>query len=154
MKAYYYFLFRIYRYYKDKQNENEFQALFSATAVSTTIISINVITIIGLISFFYNIQLIASTKYIVISMLLIGILNHLLFVRTKRFLQYNFQKDKNGGVLIITYLIISAFLTFIVGHYNRAKIFEERRKNPTIENTGNRKSLIGDIVKWFEENNL
>jgi len=51
-KAYYHLLFRIYRYYKDKQNENEFEALFSATAVSTTLISINVITIIGLIVFF------------------------------------------------------------------------------------------------------
>ncbi len=151
MKAYYYLLFRIYRYYKDKQNENEFQALFSAIAVSTTIISINVITIIGLIGLFYNIQLIPSTKYIVLGMLLIGILNHLLFVRPKKFLQYNFQKNKKGGVLIIVYLIISASLTFIVGHYNRKKIFEERKKNSPTEQVQNRPSLEGKIRKWVEE---
>ncbi|KYH04739.1 hypothetical protein REB14_08535 [Chryseobacterium sp. ES2] len=151
MKAYYYLLFRIYRYYKDKQNENEFEALFSATAVSTTLISINVITLIGLVGFFYNIQLIPSTKYIVLGILLTGILNHLLFVRAQKFLNYNFQKDKKGGVLIIAYIIISASFTFIVGNYNRKKIFEERKKNYPADQTGRPQSLQSEIENWFKE---
>ncbi|REC61488.1 hypothetical protein DRF65_14950 [Chryseobacterium pennae] len=154
MKAYYYFLFRIYRYYKDKRNEGEFEALFSVAAVSSVILSFHLIGVYIITNYFDLVSVITNKVYMILFMIIVGCVNYYFFVRDKKFLNYGFQKDRKGGIYIIIYIFFLGISLIIVSNINREKIFEERRKNPTIENTGNRKSLIGDIVKWFEENNL
>ncbi|KFF25297.1 hypothetical protein IW16_14875 [Chryseobacterium vrystaatense] len=149
MKAYYYFLFRIYRYYIDNQNENEFQAVFSATAVSTAVLSIAIISFLGVLDFL-DILSIPSKKYIIFGMILLGIFNHFFFVREKKWVDYDFEKDKKGGFKIIICILFLFLFVLIGGSFNRKKIFEERRRNPSIE-VERRSSLESEIRKWFEE---
>lgn len=153
MKAYYYFLFRIYRYYKDKRNESEFEALFSVMAVSSVILSFHLIGIYIITNYFDLVFIITNKLYMILFMVIMGCINYYFFVRDKKFLNFDFQKDKKGGIFIITYIIFLGISLIILSNINREKIFEERRRNPQIEKTETRKSLIGDIIKWFEDKN-
>lgn len=151
MKAYYYFLFRIYRYYKDKQNENEFQALFSATAVSTVIIYFVLLFAYGILNYFDFIPMINNKIYVIPFILIIGAINHYLFVKEKKFLRFDFHKDRKGGVYIITFIIVLSASFIIIANINREKIFKERRKNPQTEQTKKPASLQSEIENWFKE---
>lgn len=133
MKVYYYFLFRIYRYYIDKQNENEFQAVFSATAVSTVIIYFVLLFIYGSANYFDLLPMIKNKMYVIPIMIVIGIINYYYFVKQKKFLNYNFQKDRKGGRYIIIFIIFLGISFITLANINRKKIFEERRRNPLIE---------------------
>lgn len=153
MKAYYYFLFRIYKYYKDKPNKSEFEVLFSTTVVSSVILSFHLIGVYIIINYFDLVVVVTNKVYMILFMLIVGCFNYYFFIRQKNFLNYGFQKDKRGGIYIAIYIIFLGFFLLIVSNINREKIFEERRRNPTLEKTEKRKSLIGDIIKWFEDNN-
>lgn len=148
MKAYYYFLFRIYRLYKDKEKESENQALFSATAVSTTTISINLFSIYGIADYFDKLPPLENKYHVIAIMITIGCINHYFFVRGKKFLNYGFRKDKRGGRLIITYIIFTFIFAVTEGHYNREKLFKERAGKISTE--PRRESLEGKIRKWLE----
>ncbi|MDN3694663.1 hypothetical protein QWZ06_21520 [Chryseobacterium tructae] len=151
MKAYYYLLFRIYRYYKDKQNENDFQAIFSAFAISTLIISLVLFFFHGLLNYFDLLPMYPNKFYMILFMVIIGFINYYFFVKDKRFLEYGFQKDKKGGVYIIITLIFLGISLLILSNVNREKIFGKKR-NPLIEQRES-SSLEGKIRRWFEGNN-
>jgi amino acid transporter len=148
MKAYYYFLFRIYRLYKDKNKESDSQALFSATAVSTTIISINLFSLYGIADYFDVVTALENKYYAMFIMVIIGCINHYFFVREKKFLNYDFRKDRKGGYLIVLYIILSALFAFTEGQYNREKIFHERAGKISTE--PRKESLEGKLRKLFE----
>ncbi len=78
---YYYFLFRIYRFYKDRYKESESQALFSATAVSTSVISINLFSLYGVISYSELFPTLKNKYYGIFIMIFIGIIYCLLIKR-------------------------------------------------------------------------
>jgi len=151
MKAYCYFLFRVYKFYTDKIGESENQALFSANAVSTIIIFFIVLSIYGLANYFSIIPMFKNKMYVIPFMIAIGIINYFFFVRSKKFLSYDFQKDRHGGWLIVVFIVVlgGAFIT--LSNVNRKKVFEERKKKPQIEQTEKRESLEGKIRKWFNE---
>lgn len=149
MKAYYYFLFRIYKFYQGKMHEGDGQALLSATAVSTTIISINLFSLVGVLDYFNLVPMIDDKHYVILIMIIIGIINHFFFVRGKEFLSFDFKKDKKGGALIVTYLVLTFVFTFVEGQYNREKIFKERAG--TMSNEPRKESLEGKIREWFEQ---
>ncbi len=148
MKVYYYFLFRIYRLYKDKNKESDSQALFSATAVSTTVLCFNLITTYLLVNYFGLIPIITNKLIMVLFMVIVGCINHYFFVREKKFLNYDFKKNSKGGILIVAYIVFSLILVLIVGKYNRDRIFNERGGEISIE--PRKESLEGKIRKWFE----
>ncbi|RZK39957.1 MAG: hypothetical protein EOO90_16975 [Pedobacter sp.] len=128
--------------------ESDSQALFSATAVSTTILCVNLITIY-LFTNYFGLTLVVTNKLIIVSfMVAVGYVNHYFFVRERRFLRYDFQKDRKGGFLIVAYIIFTFMLALIVGKYNREKIFKERAGE--LRNVPRRESLEGKIKKWFE----
>lgn len=148
MKAYHYFLFRIYRFYIDKAKEHESIALVSVTSVSTLVVSINLIAIYLLANLFGLAPIFTNKLIVIIPMLVIGFINHHYFVKKKRFLTFGFQNDKIGGLLVVSYIVFSFLLTITIGHINRQKIFEGR----TTEITHNppRESLEGKIRKWLD----
>ncbi len=148
MKAYYYLLFRIYRLYKDKNKESDNQALYSSTAVSTTILCFNLITIYLLVNYFGLIPIVTNKLIMVLFMVTVGCINHYFFVRERKFLNCDFQKDRKGGFLIVAYIIFTLILVLIVGQYNREKIFQERAGKISTE--PRKESLEGKIRKWFE----
>lgn len=148
MKAYYYLLFRIYRLYKDKNKESDAQALFSTTAVSTTIISINLFSLYGVLDYFDIVCTLENKYYTILIMLIIGCINHYFFVKEREFLNYSFKKDKKGGFLIFAYFIFSALFAFTEAQFNRERIFNERPGE--ISNEPRKESLEGKIRKWFE----
>lgn len=153
MKAYYYFLFRIYKYFKDKRNESEFEALFSVIIVSSLILSFHLIGVYIIANYFNLVTVVTNKLYMVLFMVITGFINYYFFIRDEKFLNYGFQKDKKGGVYIIIYMIFLGISLIIISNINRKKIFEERRRNLSIEQIEPGKSLIGDIVKWVEKNN-
>jgi hypothetical protein len=148
MKVYYYFLFRIYRLYKDKNKESDAQALFSATAVSTTTLSINVFSFYGVLDYFDFVPTLENKYITILIMLIFGWINHYFFVRERKFLNYGFQKDIKGGFLIVAYLILSVFFAVTEAQFNREKIFKENVGQ--ISNETRKESLEGKIRKWFE----
>ncbi|WP_277115528.1 hypothetical protein [Chryseobacterium sp.] len=151
MKAYYYFLFRIYRYYKDKQNENELQAIFSVITVSTLIASLTIFFFHGLLNYLGILPMYSNKFYMILFMIIVGFINYFFFIRDKNFLNHDFQKDKKGGFYIIVYIILLGILLFVLSNINREKIFEERKKNPQTEQTQKPASLQSEIENWFKE---
>lgn len=151
MKVYYYLLFRVYRYYKDNQNENDFQALFSVTAVSSVILSFHLIGAYIITNYFDLVPIVTNKFYMILFMVVIGWGNYYFFIKKKEFLNYGFQKDRKGGIYIIIYISSLVALLLILSNINRKKIFEEKKKSPPIEQIEKRPSLEGKIRKWFEE---
>lgn len=150
MKVYYYFLFRIYRYYKDKERESDFQALFGASAVSTVIIYFILLFVYGFVNYLDLLPMIKNKMYVIPFMVGFWFINYHLFVKNKKFLNYGFQKDRKGGVLITIFIVVLGVSFIILSNANRTKIFEERRKNPPVEEMEKKPSLEGEIRKWFE----
>ncbi len=128
--------------------ESDSQALLSATAVSTTILSFNLITIYFVANYFGLIPIVTNKLHMVLFMIIVGCINHYLFVKGRKFLNFSFQKDRKGGILIVAYIIFTFAFVLIVGQYNREKIIKERADK--ISNEPRKESLEGKIRKWFE----
>jgi len=148
MKTYYYFLFRIYVLYKDKMKESNNLALFSTTAVSTLILSLNLITLYFVANYFGLMPIVTNKLYMVLFMFTVGCINHYFFVRERKFLNCDFHKDRKGGFLVVAYITFAFALVIIIGQYNREKIFNEHKGE--ISNEPRKESLEGKIRKWFE----
>jgi len=140
MKAYYYLLFRIYRFYTDKIKEKDFPLIY-ACSVSTIFFYFNLYTVYAYIVYKnYIDEFIPSKYYVLIPMAVIWLLNYFFFVKRKRFLDFNFKKDVKGGMLIVAYFLFTVVIFIIIAKYQRAEIFEEEHKHP-VENHVKRNSL-------------
>lgn len=106
MKAYYYLLYRIYSFYVNKMKEEQVPLVY-VTSISTILIFINLFSIYGLLSYYNFILMLPNKYYVITSVFIIWILNYLLFVRDKKFLNYDFRKNNNGSVLIIIYFLLT-----------------------------------------------
>jgi hypothetical protein len=148
MKRYYYFLYRIYWFYKDKQNETEGQALFSATAVSTVILSFLIFSFYGIANYLGLKPFFTEKSTTIIFVIFVGFVNYFFFIRGKKFLNFNFEKDVRGGFLIVLFLFFVATFFLIVANLNRTRIFKEGKG--VISNEPRRESLEGTIRKWLE----
>lgn len=150
MKIYNYLLFRIYRFYTDVMKEKEIPLVY-VTTVSTLFIGFNLYTISSYLVFKDIIhEVISSKSRVIVFMVIVLCLNYILFIKGKRFLNYNFKKDFKGGISIIFYMLFTAIMSIWVANLNRAKIFEQRRKEPLKEHTPRRPSLEGKIREWFK----
>lgn len=126
MNAYYYFLYRIYRFYTDIIKEKQIP-LFYTSCVSAIIVYLNFYTLYTCLiykNFFKDI--IPNKYYVIIPMVIILAVNYFVFVKNKLFLDCNFTKDRRGGILIILYLVISVGLFVTVANLNRGKIISEK----------------------------
>jgi Na+/proline symporter len=130
MKAYYYFLYRVYWHYRDskKSVQGHKSALTSTSLVSSLVLFVILITIFGFLYFFQKNQAPSFSSNdnlkTVLIMLIIHVINYFLFIKPQNFLRKDFRKDKKGGFLVILFIIIVAFLFVIVANRNRDKIFK------------------------------
>jgi len=119
-KAYNYFLFRQYMFYKDTLKEKG-DYTFSTSIASTVLISINLMTIYFILDYNDLIIKIPNKFYLLFFVLLVWIINYYMIVKKETFLNYNFRKDKKGGILIIGYLIVTAVSFICIANLNREK---------------------------------
>lgn len=136
MKVYHYLLFRLYTQLMNPKNENdERTAVIITTTTSTFILYFFILTIVSFIDFyiFEIFDLIFPNKILVIMyMCVIGILNYWFFVKSKKFLNYNFKTDKKGGYTIMGFILVLALSWVFIANKNRDKVFKERN-NARIE---------------------
>ena len=130
-------------------NEIDDQALFSVTAVSTVIVSLALLLLIGIASYFDLFPMFPNKYYAALFMILIGFINHFLFVRKQKFMNYGFQKDKKGGFFIVFALVAFGVLFILCANINRQKIFKERMENGL--NEPRKESLEGKIRQWLNK---
>lgn len=128
--------------------ESDVQTLFSTTAVSTVIVSFILLFLHGIANYFDLLLMFTNKYYAAFFIIVIGFINHYLFVRERKFMKYGFQKDKKGGVLIISFIIAFGILFIVFANINREKIFKERAGK--ISNEPRKESLEGKIRKWLE----
>jgi hypothetical protein len=119
-------------FYKDSKYESGNYTI-STSIVSTALISINLITICFLLEYNEIIVLKLNKVMIVAFMILVWALNYFLIVKKERFLEFNFTKDKKGGYLIVSFILLTAFASITVANYNREKIFKKQYRTE-IEN--------------------
>jgi hypothetical protein len=148
-KAYYYFLFRIFRFYKDKYKYDDWEALFLVVCISTTCIYFNLFSIYALANYFDLVPMFKNKYWVLPIMAIIAILNYYSFIRKKAFLECNFTKDKKGGWKVIIYFLITAAIAITIGYFNRQKIFAERKEKFPTEETVKQNSLESKLRDWW-----
>jgi K+ transporter len=87
--------------------------------------------IVSLIDYLFpnSFNTLIPNKYFIFSyILIISLLNYFLFIKDRKFLNYNFKNDKKGGYVIILYVVILALILIFFANKNREKIFTEREK--------------------------
>ena len=120
-KAYYYLCFRIYMFYKDTMNENDFPALFTSLAV-TVILAVNLMSIYYVFVTLGIVDEIPNKYYTLTFGFLVWLANYFLFIKQLKFLDYNFEKDEKGGYVIIGFLLITILFFIIVANCHRSQI--------------------------------
>lgn len=148
-KAYYYFLYSIYMYYKKKEHESDSEALLSTTIVSTTCVSINILTVF-MVLIYNNLlpsKLLESSILLILCVCLLGYLNYVFFVKEKTFLNPIFATYKKNW-LVIVYMVISLTLTIGMGYINRQKVYSEK---PPLPEHLRKESLEGRIRDWIRD---
>ncbi|MEE9348542.1 MAG: hypothetical protein V3U80_00680 [Flavobacteriaceae bacterium] len=78
----------------------------------------------------------------------LGLFNYYYFVFPKKFLNYNFKKDRKGTIAITIFVLVIFINTVVSSNYNRTKIF----KMSPIEQIDKKPSLEGKVRKWFKDN--
>jgi len=150
-KIYYYFLYRQYLYYKDTLKEKD-SLLLSTSFSATTLIGINLMSAIFMLEYFDIIKVFNSKYSVLVFMFIVWFVNYYFFIKDGKFLQYNFKKDRKGGLLIVLYLVFTVISTVYVVNINRENRRRIRSKLPKIEHKQRKPSLEEDIRKWFKEN--
>ena len=113
--------------------KEKYAVLFSITAASTVIVYLGLFTIYSFLDYLEIISMFSNKYYVVVLMISLGIINYILFIRSKKFLDYGFKKDIKGGVLILFYIFITAASFIAVANCNRAKIFEQQSELSQVE---------------------
>ncbi len=105
--------------------------LFLLTSVSTLFVYFTFNVIILIINYYfvkiYNFIFLNETA-IIFYMFLIAFFNYEFFVKPKKFLNYNFNKDKKGGYVISIYLISIVVLLYYFGNQYRNNIKIEKKR--------------------------
>lgn len=122
MKAYNYLLFRIYTYYRDNgKNETEDLLVFSTACVVTLLTVINILWIYFLcllLDFFPHF----INKFYLGVIFLIFIFLYIYNIKNKKFLNYNFEKERIGGLAVVGVFFLTGLIAFIVGTIYRSKV--------------------------------
>lgn len=132
MKLYYYFLFRIYWFFRDVVKEGHKMSLFSTSIMSIIILYFTLYGIVGFVYFFkvtasFNLGINYKFWIVSFAVVLWGI-NYYSFIKPRNFLRQDFKKDRKGGLIIIFVVLLIGILFVSGANKNREKIFQEKRK--------------------------
>lgn len=120
MKLIDYVLFRIYFFYKEVIKEKD-DFIFSVSVVFTTIIGINILTILAVLKIYFDLKTKLDKGSLFLIYLTLLFLVYL-YVRKKTFLVKDFKKDLFGGLCIIFYIFMSLIMLFIFAKISHDKI--------------------------------
>jgi hypothetical protein len=137
MKIYYYFLYRIYWFFRDYIKEGHKMSLISTSILSTIFLYFALYSIFLALWFFKLSIFVDFGNYYKFWILLIGmfiwVFNYYFLIKPRNFLRMNFNKDLLGAFLILL-SIISLGAVFLTGaNKNREKIIKQKQ-NLGIEN--------------------
>jgi hypothetical protein len=132
MKTYYYFLFRIYWFFRDVVKEGHKMSLISTSIASTLFLCFTLYTSIQL-SYFFKTSTSADLGlnykfWILVIGFFLWLINYYAFIKPRIFLKKNFKKDIKGGFACLLFVSALGFLFLIGANKNRDKIFKEREK--------------------------
>ena len=150
-RAYYYFLFRLFEYYKQKEPDIP---LFVTTVTSTVVLFFNLYPIYALAGYFELVPMIENKYWVIPIMAVIAFFNYYFFIRKKEFLNYGFTKNKKGTWGITVYIFITAVIAIGTAQFNREKIFAEHRANPPTEEVVRQNSLEQQIRDWWSNRRI
>ena len=113
-----YLLFRFYLFYEKREKSNH---IFSASAVLATLVSLNLITIYLVLSYFdiINHTFEVFTVSVIVMLIMITIF---LYAKTRKFLDRDLSNFKNGNAKIFCYFCLTLISVIIVAKLNRDKI--------------------------------
>jgi len=123
MKLYYYYLFRIYLFFRDVKKERS-NFTISTSIVSSFFISFNLFSIIDFMEYydFISMNFISNGFYVIPIMIFIWYFNYILFVKDEIFLKMNFNNDIKGGIIVILYMIFTILFSIYIGKMKRDKL--------------------------------
>jgi len=151
MQPYNYLLFRIYKFYTNIIKEKDIP-LFYTSCLSTALIFFNIYTLYTyLIYRGLFIDIMPNKYYVIVPIFIIWFLNYLILVRPQRFLEYDFEMNFKGGVVVIIYLLFTIFAFIIVANLNRAKIENQKQNHVVVSPIQQKPSLEGKIRKWLND---
>ena len=152
MKIYQYLLFRIYRFFTDTVKEKNIPLLYVA-AISSTLIYFNLFTASSFLEYKgLTPKIITHEIHVVASMVIIFILNFYLIIKRKKFLEFNFRKDAQGGALVFLYLFLTLSSTIIMADYHRNEEQAKQKQVSSKQKGVVKPSLEGDIKRWWRNN--
>lgn len=125
MKLYCYLLFRFYWFFRDVWGEGHKMARISTGIVGAIITFFHLLIFGGFYALINNIIVKYSINkiYVLILFALLYVLNYYLLLENNKFKKYDFKKSKEGGVIIILYVLVVIATFIYLASINRDKIF-------------------------------
>lgn len=123
MKYYNYLLFRIYFALSDPKKGYDKRSInIILVNTSTLILWLFLYTFFLAVNYFFNNflnLLLPNNKCIVIYLSIIAFLNYYFFIKDKKFLKYDFENDKKGGVITVLMLLLIIISCIAMSTLNR-----------------------------------
>ena len=125
MKLYCYLLFRFYWFFRDVWGEGHKMARISSGMVGSLICFFHVLIFQLVYALIINkaILFLADKLQVVIILAVLFFLNYFFLLKNNKFKRYNFQKSKEGGIMIIIYILVMIAIFIYLANINRDKIF-------------------------------
>ncbi|WP_320814938.1 hypothetical protein [Flavobacterium sp.] len=128
MKLYCYLLFRFYWFYwffRDVCGEGHKMARISSGLVGSLICFFHIIIFQLVYALIINkaVHFLAVKLQVVIILAVLFFLNYFFLLKNNKFKRYNFKKSKEGGIMIIIYILVMIATFIYLANINRDKIF-------------------------------
>lgn len=137
MKAYYYLLFRIYKYNTDYLKKDVQSSMLSTSIISSFVLAFTLFTILVYVdNYCYPLFgiLFPNKLVIVIYAIIVFCINNWLIIKKEKFLKFNFEKTKTGTFLIILFVLFLITSFYYVVDKHTKEIFDKRRKQHSEQN--------------------
>ena len=125
MKLYCYLLFRFYWFFRDVYGEGHKMARISSGLVGSLICFFYIIIFQLVYALIINksIHFLAVKLQAVLILVVLYFLNYFVLLKNNKFKRYDFKKSKEGGIMIIIYILVMVVTFIYLANLNRDKIF-------------------------------
>ena len=125
MKLYCYLLFRFYWFFRDVWGEGHKMARISTGIVGALICFTNLLIFVGLYGLINDsaIKILSNSIYTLFILAFLYFLNYYFLLENNKIKKYDFKKSKEGGVIIILYVLVVIATFIYLANINRDKIF-------------------------------